>query len=71
MSRDATVPSGVSQCAGGFLQGSVASEGGGSPVAIEAGGSVFYLSTQSTACMRDVISGCDSWTIWYCTELSH
>ena len=39
-----------------FLAGLCGLRRGGSPVAIEAGGSAFYLSTQSTACMRDVIS---------------
>jgi len=31
----------------------VALEGGGSPAAVEADGSVFYLSTQSDECMND------------------
>jgi len=34
----------------------VVSEEGGSPVAVEAVISVFYLSTQSEACMSDVVS---------------
>jgi hypothetical protein len=49
------VPGVVSESlgAGGFFQGSVAFEGGGSPMAIEDDGSVAYLSTQSDVCISD------------------
>jgi len=45
------VPGVVSMSAGGLFQGSVALNGGGSPMAVEDDGSVVYLSTQSDACM--------------------
>jgi len=45
----------ASQGAGGFFQGSVAPNGDGSLAVEEAVGLVFYLLTQSEACMRDVI----------------
>jgi len=50
------VPSGVSQGADDFFQGSVASEGVAYSMAVEAVGSVFYLSTRSDACMSDVVA---------------
>ena len=45
----------ASQGAGDFFQGSVAPNGDGSLAVEEAVGLVFYLLTQSEACMRDVI----------------
>jgi len=49
------VPGVVSQFADGLSQGSVASEGGGSPAAVEAVGSVINLSTQNDALGRQVL----------------
>ena len=51
------VPSGVSQGAvGRFLPRLYGVEGDGSPATIETAGTAFYLSTQSDACMIDVVS---------------
>jgi len=48
------VPDSVSQGVGGFFKSAVASDGVGTPVAVEAVGYVF-LSTQSDVCMSDIV----------------